>query len=350
MPTQTVSVLGGGSFGTVIANIVAENGYAVNFWMRDREVVDQVNVTRENPKYLPGYQLHHGVHATDDLQQAVSGSRLVFVAVPSAYFRTVVRKMLPALTPDTILVSTTKGIEAGTFLLMSQVMRQEMRQEMPDARIGVLSGPNLAGEIARRSLAGTVIASTHEAVRERVKEVLRSDYFRVYTNDDMFGVELGGSLKNIYAIIAGLAAAKGMGQNTNSMLITRSLTEMARFGRELGADPMTFLGLAGVGDLIVTCSSSLSRNFRVGFALGEGKSLAEAVAEVGQVAEGVNTLKQVKEKADELGVYMPLASGLYQIVYEQRPLSQVISALMLGEGALDVEYEAHRSKQMSRRD
>lgn len=350
MPTQTVSVLGGGSFGTVIANIVAENGYAVNFWMRDREVVDQVNATRENPKYLPGYQLHHGVHATDDLQQAVSGSRLVFVAVPSAYFRTVVRKMLPALTPDTILVSTTKGIEAGTFLLMSQVMRQEMRQEMPDARIGVLSGPNLAGEIAKRNLAGTVIASTHEAVRERVKEVLRSDYFRVYTNDDMFGVELGGSLKNIYAIIAGLAAAKGMGQNTNSMLITRSLTEMARFGRELGADPMTFLGLAGVGDLIVTCSSSLSRNFRVGFALGEGKSLAEAVAEVGQVAEGVNTLKQVKEKADELGVYMPLASGLYQIVYEQRPLSQVISALMLGEGALDVEYEAHRSKQMSRRD
>lgn len=346
MPTQTVSVLGGGSFGTVIANIVAENGFAVNFWMRSRDLVDQVNATRENPRYLPGYRLHEGVQATDDLEQAVRDSRLVFVAVPSAYFRTVVRKMLPALTPDTMLVSTTKGIEAGTFLLMSQVMRQEI----PDARIGVLSGPNLAGEIAKRSLAGTVIASTHESVRDRVKEVLRSDYFRVYTNDDMFGVELGGSLKNIYAIIAGLAAAKGMGQNTNSMLITRSLTEMARFGRELGADPMTFLGLAGVGDLIVTCSSSLSRNFRVGFALGEGKSLAQAVADVGQVAEGVNTLKQVKEKADELGVYMPLASGLYQIVYEQRPLSQVISALMLGEGALDVEYEAHRSKQLNRRD
>jgi glycerol-3-phosphate dehydrogenase (NAD(P)+) len=346
MPTQTVSVLGGGSFGTVIANIVAENGFAVSFWMRNRELVDQVNTTRENPKYLPGYRLHEGVYATDDLEQAVNGSRLVFVAVPSAYFRTVVKKMLPALTPDTILVSTTKGIEAGTFLLMSQVMGQEV----PDARIGVLSGPNLAGEIAKRSLAGTVIASTHESVRDRVKEVLRSDYFRVYTNDDMFGVELGGSLKNIYAIIAGMAAAKGMGQNTNGMLITRSLTEMARFGRELGADPMTFLGLAGVGDLIVTCSSSLSRNFRVGFALGEGKSLAEAVTEVGQVAEGVNTLKQVKEKADELGVYMPLASGLYQIVYEQRPLSQVISALMLGEGALDVEYQAHRSKQMNRRD
>lgn len=344
MPAQTVSVLGGGSFGTIIANIVAQNGYQVNFWMRNRELVDQVNATHENARYLPGYTLHDGVTATDDIEQAVSGSRLVFVAVPSAYFRTVVRTMLPALTADTMLVSTTKGIEAGSFLLMSQVMREEA----PNAPIGVLSGPNLAGEIAKRSLTGTVIASTHESVRQRVREVLKSDYFRVYTNDDMFGVELGGSLKNIYAIIAGLAAAKGMGQNTNSMLITRSLTEMARFGRELGADPMTFLGLAGVGDLIVTCSSSLSRNFRVGLALGEGKSIQEAIAGIGQVAEGVNTLKQVKEKADELGVYMPLATGLYQIVYENKPVSQVIAALMLGEGALDVEYEAHRAKQLDR--
>lgn len=343
MPTQTVSVLGGGSFGTVIANIVAGNGYQVNFWMRNRDLVDEVNRIHENPHYLPGYRLHDNVHATADIEQAVSGSRLVFVAVPSAYFRTVVRKMLPALTADTILVSCTKGIEAGSFLLMSQVMREEA----PDARIGVLSGPNLAGEIAKRNLAGTVIASADDMVRDRVRDVLRSEYFRVYTNDDMFGVELGGSLKNIYAIIAGLASAMGMGQNTNGMLITRSLTEMARFGRELGADPMTFLGLSGVGDLIVTCSSSLSRNFRVGFALGQGKSLQEAVAEIGQVAEGVNTLKLVKEKADELGIYMPLASGLYQIVYEGKPVSQVISALMLGEGALDVEYEAHRSKTLT---
>jgi glycerol-3-phosphate dehydrogenase (NAD(P)+) len=346
MPAQTVSVLGGGSFGTIIANIVAQNGYQVNFWMRNKALVDQVNSTRENPQYLPGYVLHEGVVATSDIEFAVSGSRLVFVAVPSAYFRTVVRTMLPALSKDTILVSTTKGIEAGSFLLMSQVMRQEA----PDCLIGVLSGPNLAGEIARRSLTGTVIASMHESVRERVREVLKSDYFRVYTNDDMFGVELGGSLKNIYAIIAGLASAMGMGQNTNSMLITRSLTEMARFGRELGADPMTFLGLAGVGDLIVTCSSSLSRNFRVGLALGEGKPVEEAIVGIGQVAEGVNTLKLVKEKADELGVYMPLASGLYQIVYEGKPVNQVIAALMLGEGALDVEYEAHRAKQLDKGD
>jgi glycerol-3-phosphate dehydrogenase (NAD(P)+) len=168
-------------------------------------------------------------------------------------------------------------------------------------------------------------------VFERVKKVLKSEFFRVYTNDDMFGVELGGSLKNIYAIIAGMAHALGMGYNTNSMLVTRSLTEMARFGSELGADPMTFLGLSGVGDLIVTCSTPLSRNYRVGLALGQGKSIKEAAKEVGQVAEGVNTVRQVKEKAEELGVYMPLATGLYKIIYEKESMTNIISSLMLSE-------------------
>src|SRR5690606_32532346 len=167
---------------------------------------------------------------------------------------------------DAILGRTTKGIEGSTFKLMSQILRQEA----PNARIGGMRGPNLAKEIAAKNLTGTVIASEHVSVRETVQQVLKSEYFRVYTNDDMFGVELGGALKNIYAIIAGLASAMGMGHNTNSMLVTRSLTEMARFGRRLGADPMTFLGLSGVGDLIVTCSSPLSRNFRIGMALGRG--------------------------------------------------------------------------------
>ncbi len=339
---ETVSVIGGGSFGTIIANIVAGNGYQVNFWLRNEASAAEINDTRENSRYLPGYQIHENVFATTDIKAAVESSSVVFVAVPSAFFRTVVQRLAPIIRPDALLISTTKGIEADTFLLMSQVMQQEL----PDSAIGVLSGPNLAREIAQQSLTGTVIASPDESVRERVRELLRSDYFRVYTNNDMYGVELGGSLKNIYAIIAGLASAMGMGHNTNAMLVTRSLTEMARFGRELGADPMTFLGLAGVGDLIVTCSSSLSRNFRVGLALGEGKTLDDAVGELGQVAEGVNTLKQVQQKAKEMDVYMPLADGLYQIVYEGKTVDQVLSALMHGEGALDVEFEAHRSKQL----
>lgn len=340
MPVQTVAVLGGGSFGTVIANIIAENGYQVRFWMRSESLADEVNRSRENSRYLPGYRLHENILATHDMAAAVADAEMIFVAVPSAFFRRVLERMKPHRRPDSLLVSTTKGIEAGSFLLMSQVLREVL----PGAPVGVLSGPNLAREIADRNLAGTVVASDDPEVMDKVRRVLRSEYFRVYSNADMFGVELGGSLKNIYAIIAGLASALGMGANTNGMLITRSLTEMARFGRRIGADPMTFLGLSGVGDLIVTCSSSLSRNFSVGYGLGKGRSLDEIVDELGQVAEGVNTLKLVKHKADELDVYMPLASGLYAIMYEGQSVQHVVASLMLGEQALDVEYEAVESR------
>ncbi len=339
---KNVTVLGGGSFGTVIANIVAENGYPVYFWMRSEQLAEQVNQTRENSKYLPGYKLHSRVTATSDMSRAVTDADIVFVAIPSHSFRTVVREMLKFARPGIMLISTTKGIEAGSFMLMSQILRQEA----PDCKAGVLSGPNLAKEIAMRNLTGSVIASEHNNVRETVKDILGCSYFRIYTNDDYFGVELGGSLKNIYAIIAGMAAALGMGHNTNSMLVTRSLTEMARFGRELGADPMTFLGLTGVGDLVVTCSSPLSRNYRIGEALGAGKSLEQAVKEVGQTAEGINTLKLVKEKADELNVYMPLVSALYKVIYEHESIENIVSSLMLSEQALDVEYAARDEKQL----
>ena len=340
MSTSKISVIGGGSFGTVIANITAENGYEVSFWMRSESKAEQLNRTRENSQYLPNYQLNERVVATSDMAAAVKDSSLIFVAVPSSSFRQVVRDMVPHLAQSTVLVSTTKGIESGSFDLMTQILNQEA----PNAKVGVLSGPNLAVEIAKKDLTGTVIASPDKQVRELVKSALKSTYFRVYANNDMFGVELGGSLKNIYAIIAGIATALGMGHNTNSMLVTRALTEMARFGKELGADPMTFLGLAGVGDLIVTCSTPLSRNYRIGLALGKGVPLEEAIAELGQVAEGVNTVKLVQEKAEELGVYMPLASGLYKIIYENDSLENIISSLMLSELALDVEFAANENK------
>ena len=340
MSTSKISVIGGGSFGTVIANISAENGYDVNFWMRNKSQAEQLNSTRENSQYLPDYQLNERIFATSNMAAAVNDCGLIFVAVPSSSFRQVVRDMVPHLAENTVLVSTTKGIESGSFDLMTQILHQEA----PNAKVGVLSGPNLAVEIAKKNLTGTVIASPDEQVRELVKSALKSKYFRVYANNDMFGVELGGSLKNIYAIIAGIATALGMGHNTNSMLVTRALTEMARFGKELGADPMTFLGLAGVGDLIVTCSTPLSRNYRIGLALGKGVPLEEAIAELGQVAEGVNTVKLVQEKAEELGVYMPLASGLYKIIYENDSLENIISSLMLSELALDVEFAANENK------
>ncbi len=343
MVSNKISVIGGGSFGTVIANIIANNGYDVSFWIRSSEQASEINSSHENSQYLPGYKLNERVIATLDMAEAVRDSGVVFIAVPSVSFREVVKTVVEHALPDAILISTTKGIESETFMLMSQILKQESAS----AKIGVLSGPNLAKEIAAGHLTGTVIASEHSDVRDAVKDVLKSKTFRVYTNDDVFGVELGGSLKNIYAIIAGIAAAMGMGFNTNSMLVSRSLSEMARFGKELGADPMTFLGLAGVGDLVVTCSTPLSRNYRLGFALGSGQSMEEALAEIGQVVEGVNTVKSVKIKADELGVYMPLASGLYNIIYEHQSIRNIIASLMLGEQALDVEFEANNEKTLN---
>ncbi len=340
MSSSKISVIGGGSFGTVIANITAENGHDVSFWMRSEPQAEELNRLHENRHYLPGYQLSERISATHDMAAAVRDSVLIFVAVPSSSFRQVVRDMVKHISSDAVLVSTTKGIESGSFNLMSQILSQEA----PWAKVGVLSGPNLAKEIAAKDLTGTVIASPDEGVRELVKSALKSKFFRVYANNDMFGVELGGSLKNIYAIIAGIAAALGMGHNTNSMLVTRALTEMARFGKEMGADPMTFLGLAGVGDLVVTCSTPLSRNYRIGLALGKGTPLQQAITELGQVAEGVNTVKLVKQKADELGVYMPLANGLYKIIYENDSLQNIISSLMLSEQALDVEFAANEDK------
>ena len=335
-----IAVIGGGSFGTVVANIIALNGHDVQFWMRSSDLVNEVNECHENKQYLPGYALSRRVVATESMADAVTKSSLIFVAVPSSSFREVVKQIAVFAPDEVMLISTTKGIEPSSFKLMSQILDEES----PNSKIGVLSGPNLAKEIASKHPTGTVIASNIEEIRETVKEVLRSDTFRVYTNDDMFGIELGGSLKNIYAIIAGLAASIGMGHNTNSMLVTRALAEMARFGRELGADPMTFLGLAGVGDLVVTCSTPLSRNYRIGQALGEGRSIEQALTEVGQVAEGVNTLKLVKEKADELGVYMPLVNGLYRIVYDNQPIKNIVSSLTLSEEALDVEFAAKDEK------
>ena len=336
MSVKNVAVLGGGSFGTVIANIIANNGHRTLLWMRDAEQAATLNKRHENINYLPGYKLHEDVVATDDLEGAVRDVDLIFVAVPSSSFRQVVQQMQALIREDVILVSLTKGIEAKTFALMSQILAEETANK----RIAVLSGPNLAKEIAINSPTGAVVASADPDVVAEVQNVLRSDNFRVYSNSDMLGVELGGSLKNIYAIIAGLAEAVGMGHNTNAMLVTRSLTEMARFGVMLGADPMTFLGLSGVGDLIVTCSSPLSRNFRVGKALGEGKDIDLVISEMDQVAEGVNTLKQVKEKADEMGVKMPLVNGLYEIVYNNQTVDHIIRSLMLEEQGLDVEFAA----------
>ncbi|MBD8576014.1 NAD(P)H-dependent glycerol-3-phosphate dehydrogenase [Pseudomonas syringae] len=330
---QPVAVLGGGSFGTAIANLLAQNGHQVRQWMRDPEQAQAIRENRENPRYLKGIKVLPGVEPVTDLADTLDACELIFVALPSSALRSVLAEHAPCL-QGKMLVSLTKGIEARTFKLMSQILEEIV----PKARIGVLSGPNLAREIAEHALTATVVASEDDALCQAVQAALHGPTFRVYASADRFGVELGGALKNVYAIVSGMAVALGMGENTKSMLITRALAEMTRFAVNQGANPMTFLGLAGVGDLIVTCSSPKSRNYQVGFALGEGLSLEEAVARLGEVAEGVNTLKVLKARAQELKVYMPLVAGLHAILFEGRTLAQVIEALMRAEAKTDVDF------------
>lgn len=334
-----VAVLGGGSFGTAIANIMADNGHDVSLWLRNQERADEINTDHINSAYLPDHPLHPGLKATTSLSDAVTGARFIFMAVPSKSSRSVARELKSLINEDAYLISTTKGIEPTEFKLMSQVLAEEI----PDVIIGVLSGPNLAKEIAAKEITGTVIASHNDQLNENVQSLLQSKYFRVYSSSDVYGVELGGALKNIYAIMAGTAAAMGIGNNSISMLLTRSLAEMGRFAVHKGADPLTFIGLAGVGDLIATCTSPLSRNYRVGYELGQGKSLDDIVASLGQVAEGVNTLKLVKEEADKEDIYMPLANALYEVIYNGKTVQEVVGIMMIAEQNRDVEFSLTKS-------
>ncbi|UYM16049.1 NAD(P)H-dependent glycerol-3-phosphate dehydrogenase [Endozoicomonas euniceicola] len=329
----TIAILGGGSFGTALSDISANNGHNVRLWMRNPEQVQGINNDHVNHRYLPGFSIHPSVSASTDLQTVLASADIVLIAIPSKSFRSVVQQAGDGL-KGKIVVSTTKGIEPVTFDLMSEILKEELS----DIRMGVLSGPNLAKEIVAKAVTASVIASEDDDLCEIVQGVLHCDYFRVYSNHDVYGVELAGALKNIYAIVTGMGAAMNMGENTKSMLITRSLAEMSRFAVKLGANPLTFLGLAGVGDLIATCTSSLSRNFQVGYALGQGKSLKQAEESLGQVAEGVNTLCQVHQKAEELGVYMPMADALHKIIFEGYDVQQLVKGMMMKELKTDVEF------------
>jgi glycerol-3-phosphate dehydrogenase (NAD(P)+) len=334
MSTQHVAVIGGGSFGTAIANLIAKNGHPVSLWMRNEALAAEINTSHCNTDYLPDFILSKNVTASCSLEASLASASLVFMSVPSKSCREMAKAVAQYIHPDAKVISTTKGIEAESFKLMSQVLGEEL----PELSIGVLSGPNLAKEIMAKQLTGSVIASDDQELIRSVQDTLSSSSFRVYSGSDMYGVELGGALKNIYAIMAGLAKALDVGENTIGLLLTRSLAEMSRFAVPMGANPLTFIGLAGVGDLFVTCLSPLSRNYRVGYALGQGKNLEDVVAELGQVAEGVNTLSLVKRKADELDIYMPLTQGLYEVIYGGQILNEVIESMMSGEQNEDVEF------------
>ena len=328
-----IAVLGGGSFGTAMANLSSKNGCQVTLWVRDKRSVKSMQKTHINKKYLPDHKLDERLQFTHDLQAAVKGKDLIFVAVPSSAFRETLQKIAPFISAQAI-VSLTKGMEKDTFALMSDVIADEL----PNVAFGVMSGPNLAKEIMNNMPSATVIASQSAALRLAVQKALHSAFFRVFASDDLIGVELGGALKNIYAIAMGMAAAYDIGENTKAMILTRALAEMSRFGVQAGANPLTFLGLSGVGDLYATCSSTLSRNYQIGNMLGRGMSLDQAIKKLGQTAEGINTIQQVNEKAMKEGIYMPITHALHDIIYEDKAPLGVALNLMEAGFRSDVEF------------
>lgn len=331
--TLRLVFLGGGSFGTAMANLAAKNGCDSTLWVRNKRTVKSLNRHRINKKYLPNYPLDDRLKFSHDLEESVTDKDIIFVAVPSSAFRETLQNIAPHITGQCV-VSLTKGIEKDTFAMMSDIITDEL----PEVNFGVMSGPNLAIEVMDNMPSATVIASESESLRHAVQAALHSAFFRVFASDDVRGVELGGALKNIYAIAMGMAAAYDVGENTKAMLLTRALAEMSRFGVAEGANPLTFLGLSGVGDLYATCSSELSRNYRVGNMLGRGMTIEAAVKKLGQTAEGVNTIQQVHEKANKEGIYMPITHALYAVIYEDKAALGVALHLMEAGFRSDVEF------------
>jgi glycerol-3-phosphate dehydrogenase (NAD(P)+) len=323
----SVGVVGGGSWGTALANLLAVKGYAVDWWVFEQDLFQQVRETRENTIFLPGIQLSENLRPTNDLVQAVAGKDLVLVVVPSHVMRAVTRQLDGHLEPQTILVSASKGIENETLLTISGIISQTL-PGIGEGRFAVLSGPSFAREVAQGLPTVVTVASKASDCAQKVQHVFATPRFRVYTHDDVLGVELGGSVKNVIAIAAGIVDGMGLGLNTRAALITRGLTEIRRLGLAMGARPRTFTGLAGIGDLVLTCTGDLSRNHTVGKKIGQGMKLNDVLGEMRMVAEGVKTARSVYSLSLRLGVEMPISHAIYRILHEDLSPRDALYQLM----------------------
>ncbi len=325
-----IAVLGAGSWGTALALLLGTHPDAeITLWARSHPLVLQLRQERENVRYLPGFRLSHAVRPTSQLKDALADTEIVVAAVPSGAFRALISEALPFLSENSLLLSATKGLEEGTGLRMSQILAEWLPES--EKRSVLLSGPNLAVEVARGVPTASVAASNNAEAAREIQGLFASlpePTFRVYTGRDVIGVELGGAIKNSIAIGAGVCEGLGYGDNAKAGLMTRGLTEAIRLGVSQGAEASTFSGLSGVGDLIATGGSRLSRNYRVGIALGEGKTLEDALTEIGQVAEGVPTTRALHELALRSGVEMPLCAALHAVLFEGRSAKQMIRELM----------------------
>ena len=326
-----IAFIGAGSWGTATASLVAQKPeHEVCLWARRPELAETINVYRENPEYLPDLKLPDQLNATNDLEEALSGAEVVVMGVPSHGFREVLQEVAPIVGRGPCYVSLTKGIEVENRKRMSEVLAEEV-DGISDSCVAVLTGPNLAKEVVRGYPAASTVACRDEGTARKLQDIFHSPTFRTYTNSDVVGCELGGAFKNVIAIAAGIADGLGFGDNTKATVMTRGLAEMARFSVIFGGQPLTFLGLAGVGDLIATCAIPQSRNHSVGIELGKGRKIDEIIGSMNMVAEGVKSCKPIFELGQEAGVYMPITENVVKICHEGATVEDVVADLLARE-------------------
>lgn len=321
---EKICVIGGGSWGTAISKLLSENNMDVTVWFRDKKKAEDVKSSRENSKYLPGIVIPDEISITDDITESIGTSDIIVIAIPTQQVRNVLALYKDVIASKTILVNLSKGLEKDTLLRISQICKEIL----PDNKFVALSGPSHAEEVALRMPTTVVAASEDSEAAKKIQDVFMNDYFRVYTNSDVIGVEIGGALKNVIALAAGISDGLGFGDNTKAAIINRGIQEISRLAESMGADKLTFLGLSGIGDLIVTCTSMHSRNRRAGILIGKGLTKEEAVKEVGMVVEGIITTHAAYNLANKLSIEMPIVNELYAILYEGEKASETVKKLM----------------------
>lgn len=328
MKMKKIGVIGAGSWGTALAQTLAGKGFEVRIWDLNKEHLAEMREKRENVKYLPGVKLNDNIHMVDTKEEVASGADVLLFAVPAQHFRSGLTGMLPYLKPEMMLVNVAKGIEQKSLKRMSEIAFEVLDGIMPLDRYVVLSGPSHAEEVIKALPTTVAVACKDPDTAREAQDLFMTDFFRVYTNDDIVGVELGGSLKNIIALGAGISDGMGFGDNAKAAMMTRGIAEMARLGAKLGADVHTFSGLTGIGDLIVTCTSVHSRNRRCGMMIGQGIKPSEATERVGMVVEGMFTTEAAYELAKRVGVEMPITEMIYKVITEQIDAREAVPALM----------------------
>ncbi|MEX3423144.1 NAD(P)H-dependent glycerol-3-phosphate dehydrogenase [Staphylococcus hominis] len=322
-----ITVFGTGSFGTALANVLAENGHSVLMWGKNENTVDEINQSHQNKRYLKDVTLIETIKATNQLEQAVNFSDIFLIALPTKAIRDVVTEINQHIKTKKTFIHVAKGIENETFKRVSEMIEDSVSKNHKNG-VGVLSGPSHAEEVVIKQPTTVAASSKDEHISKLIQDLFMNDYLRVYTNNDLIGVELGGALKNIIAVASGIVAGMGYGDNAKAALMTRGLAEISRLGEKLGANPMTFLGLGGIGDLIVTCTSTHSRNYTLGYKLGKGKTTEEALNEMNMVVEGIYTTNSVYHLAKAQNVDMPITNALYKVLFEDKPVKDSVKDLM----------------------